>query len=98
MTADARRAPSMLTRYEVARIVGLRALQIDEGSLPFVEAGDGECSLRIATRELADRKLDVLVSRQGELHAVKEMEYPKDVQVLMTIMGGRGGEGDTSHT
>ena len=62
--------PVLLNRYEVARIMGLRALQLDEGATPFAETREGDSSLYIAARELHERRLDALVCREGHHYPV----------------------------
>ena len=77
-------SPPILTRYEVARVIGLRALQIEEGSHPLVECKEGEQSILIAARELQSRKLDVLIKRGEEEYVkVKDARFPRDLSVMV---------------
>ena len=77
----------ILSRYEVARIIGLRALQIDEGASPYVDITENDSSLHIATRELYERKLDVAVARGDSLHSVQQARFPKDLEVIVHTLG-----------
>ena len=77
----------LLSRYEVAKIVSLRAVQLDQGADPFVEGFPPHySSVHIATRELYQRKLDVLVCRSGTYHPAKTARYPMDLEVLMRVL------------
>ena len=54
----------ILTKYEKARILGLRALQISSGSPVLVSVPDNmtDC-LKIATLELEQRKIPMKIKR-----------------------------------
>ena len=92
---------SVLTRYEVARIVGLRALQLDAGATPGVRVEDDALrrdALYVASRELAEGTLDVVVVRRDvatgasrHVH-VRDMVMPTELRaVLDTKDGGTRG-------
>lgn len=49
------------TRYERARILGARSLQLAQGAPAFVEASEGESPLNISKRELEEEKLPITV-------------------------------------
>ncbi len=74
-----------LTRYEVARILGLRAMQIQNGADPFVHLPYGVApdAVYLAARELAGGLLDVVVMRGEERIHVKDMGMPPELQVLI---------------
>ena len=76
----------ILSRYEVARIIGIRAMQLDEGSMPFVSVMENDNSLSIAARELGERKLDAVVKRGERFHKVGAARFPKDLDVLLMTM------------
>ena len=50
------------TRYEKARILGARSLQIAQGAPVFVDAEEDERPLDIAKRELEQDKLPITVA------------------------------------
>ena len=81
----------LLTRYEVARIVGLRALQLDAGAQSLVAVDDDALRrdpLYVAARELADRKLDVIVRRgEMDLH-VRDACFPTALRLLLDTKDG----------
>ena len=52
-----------LTKYEKARIIGKRAMQISKGSPPLVEIGDLESPIDIAKKELMERKIPFIIRR-----------------------------------
>ena len=77
----------MLSRYEVARIIGLRALQLDEGAVPMVVPLDAnESTIITATRELVNRKLRVQVKRDFETINVWEATLPDEPYNLLALM------------
>ena len=53
-----------LTKYERARIIGGRALQLSLGAFPLVEVKPGESPIDIATRELEKGVLPVIIRRK----------------------------------
>lgn len=79
---DVERSDVVLNRYEVAKIVGLRALQLDKGANAFVTRNDNDTPLTIAVRELRERKLDVVVCRNGVYHHASKARLPTDFHVL----------------
>jgi len=76
----------MLSRYEIARLIGLRALQIEEGSAPFVQMVGAYSPIRIASQEILERKIDALVNRGGVYHSVKTARYPIDLDILVNTL------------
>jgi len=58
-----RRTIPFLTKYEKARIIGKRAMQISKGSPPLVEIGDLESPIDIARKELMERKIPFIIRR-----------------------------------
>lgn len=53
-----------LTKYERARIIGERAIQLSNNSLAMVEVEKGLCdSLKIAEKELNERKIPFTIRR-----------------------------------
>ena len=83
---------SILTRYEVARVVGLRALQLSEGTPPLIVTLNEslQCdSIYVASRELYERKLDYCVKRNDRLLSVRYMDVPIElINLLNTRDGG----------
>ncbi|GBC68769.1 hypothetical protein HRbin01_00454 [archaeon HR01] len=53
-----------LTKYERARILGGRALQLSLGAFPLVEVRPGDTPIDIATRELEMGVLPIIVRRR----------------------------------
>ncbi len=57
--------PPRLTQYERARIIGIRALQIDYGAEPFIKVEDGYVSsIQIAEKELEAGVLPLSIKRR----------------------------------
>ncbi|MBC5792532.1 MAG: DNA-directed RNA polymerase subunit K [Nanohaloarchaea archaeon] len=50
-----------MTRYERARVLGARSLQISKGAPTFVEADPEEEPIEVAKRELEKGKLPITV-------------------------------------
>ena len=53
-----------MTKYEKARILGTRALQIGSGSPIMVDYGEEKDSLRIALMELRQGKIPMIIRRK----------------------------------
>ena len=53
-----------LTRYERARIIGGRALQLALGAFPLVEVKPGDTPIDIAERELEAGVLPIIIRRR----------------------------------
>ena len=53
-----------LTKYERAKIIGERAIQINNGSEVYVDVPNGLCdSLKIAEKELKEKKIPFIIRR-----------------------------------
>ena len=54
----------ILTKYEKARILGVRAKQLNNGAMPFVKLNEDVIdSFLIAEKELNERKLPFIIQR-----------------------------------
>lgn len=53
-----------LTKYEKARILGGRALQLSLGAFPLVDARPGDSAIDIAERELEASVLPIIIRRR----------------------------------
>lgn len=73
----------LLNRYEIARIIGLRALQIDEGAVPMVTVHEGETSISVSCREIMSGNLDAVVVRDGVRCFVKDACLSQDLMDLL---------------
>jgi len=95
----------LLTRYEVARIVGMRALQLETGQSSCLLDTMPSCprlrvdAVYLASLELAEGKLDVMVEREGiGLFHVRDAKCPQELFILLdTQDGGNRGRGVRSH-
>ena len=61
---DQRSTKPFLTRYEKTRIIGVRAQQIADGSLPMVPFDKNPDPVELATRELKEKKTPLLLRRK----------------------------------
>lgn len=83
------RAP--LSRFEAARIIGLRALQLSTGTDPCVVVADPALSrdfYYVAARELAEKRLDAVLMRDGEEVRVASLDVPRHVLVMLDNKDG----------
>jgi DNA-directed RNA polymerase subunit K/omega len=91
--------PPLLTRYEVARVIGLRALQLDTGAQPFVHVGDERLrtdASYVAASEIAARALNAMVRRpEGDVY-VQHARLPIDLYSLLDIKDGGARSADLS--
>lgn len=79
-----------LTRYEAARVVGMRALQLSEGDLPTVTPpshlrGD---HMYVAALELASGTLDARVRRGPHALDVRACTVPRCVAAMLDTRDG----------
>lgn len=79
----------ILTKYECSRIIGLRAAQLSSSApvLTIVPTHLQTNLLYIATKELIEKKLDIIIQRPLPHNSfyninVKDMEIPEDLLVL----------------
>ncbi|MDW8084252.1 MAG: DNA-directed RNA polymerase subunit K [Candidatus Caldarchaeum sp.] len=61
---EAKTAPLRLTKYEKARIIGGRALQLSLGAFPLVEVRPNESNIDIAKREFERGVLPIIIRRK----------------------------------
>ena len=81
----------LLSRYEAARVIGLRALQLSEGMQPNVRVEDARLRKHvryIAALELYEGKLDAQVLRGDTPIDVRTMRVPPCVYVLLDTEDG----------
>ncbi|MDJ0271627.1 MAG: DNA-directed RNA polymerase subunit K [Candidatus Caldarchaeum sp.] len=61
---EAKTAQLRLTKYEKARIIGGRALQLSLGAFPLVEVRPGDSNIDIAKREFERGVLPIIIRRK----------------------------------
>ena len=81
-----------LTKYECARIIGIRAAQLSMSApmLTDVPAVMQENFMYIAARELKENLLDIVIRRPLPMNRfyevnVKDLKMPSDVDALIVI-------------
>lgn len=82
----------MLSKYEVTRVIGMRALHLEEGCAPcvHVDRDDLRCdSIYVAALELYEGKLNAKVSRGGTVLHVSRLLLPSEVATLLNTRDGR---------
>lgn len=86
-----KRSMLLLTRYEMARVVGLRAVALDEGAAPLVRVDDPRLScdaVYVAACELWQRKLDAKIMRDDvEVH-LRTVRFPPELAALLDTKDG----------
>jgi len=89
----------LLTRHEVARLLGLRALQLSHGATPAVEI---DAKLRgnttyVAAMELCSGHLDAKIYRADTIVDVRMARLPPTLYILLdTFDGGSRGAAATT--
>lgn len=84
----------LLTKYECARIIGIRSNQLSMSAPVLVHDIPEHLKsnfMYIATKELIEKKLDILVRRPLPLNKyyninVKDMDIPDDLYVLEEML------------
>ena len=79
---DLHRTPPIMTKYEYTRILGQRAMQIENGSKPYIEVADNVMDgYVIATQELYQKKIPIILRRP----LGKTFEYwkLKDLEIII---------------
>jgi len=92
-----KRERMFLSRFEVARVIGLRALELSEGSAPLVDVPPSmRCNpTYIAALEVWERELDARVLREGgEVVHVRKAHYPPMLKTLLDTYDGGEKRGD----
>lgn len=56
--------PPRLTSFERARIIGVRAVQLDYGALPFIDVKPNMSTIEIAKKELETGELPLSIRRR----------------------------------
>lgn len=81
-----------LTRYELSRLLGLRALQLAEGSQPHVHVHDEDLRqdfVYVAGLEIEGGHVDAMVQRAGGIRIhVSGMRVPPDLGILLDTRDG----------
>ncbi len=54
----------MLTKYEKARVIGTRALQLSNGAVPMVNTEGITNVMTIAEKELTEYKIPIIIKRK----------------------------------
>lgn len=69
-----------LTKYEKARIIGLRTQQLSSGAIPMIDTDMYNSALEVAEEELKQRKIPFIIRRvlpNGEIEDWKIEEFKK---------------------
>lgn len=81
----------LLTRFEMARLIGIRAMQLEEGALPGLQVENVDLradAVYVAGRELESGTLDACVRRGEKLVHVRDISMPQE---LATMLNGKDG-------
>lgn len=85
--------PPLLTRFEAARIIGLRSLQLSEGDPPKVAVSDATLRhdyMYVAALELLEQRLDVIVQRGAHVcFHLRDAVVSADVTTLLNTRDGQ---------
>jgi len=63
LNKDERISPNRLTKYEKARLLGTRTVQIDKNAPVLVDVDGETSSYEIAIKELMEKKIPLIVER-----------------------------------
>lgn len=71
--------PLFISRYEIARALALRAVQLSRNATPHVAVSPGMEPLEIARQELMRRCLPMTIVRRGRRIPMNEFQLPRDL-------------------
>lgn len=77
----------LLSRFEVARLLGMRALQISEGDEVQVAVEDPRLKqnvLYVAALELYSQKIDARIKRGDQMIDVARARFPDSLQIVLS--------------
>lgn len=81
-----------MTRFEMTRVIGMRALQLSEGHQSDVVLNDPNLRYDytyVAACELRDGQLDMKVEREnGDVFHVRDLQPPLDLATLIAVRDG----------
>ena len=81
----------LLTRYELARVIGIRSLQLSEGDTCKVTTTDPNLCLDfffMSGLELYLGLLDICVKREDKVHHISEFRMPVELRNMLLMRGG----------
>ena len=79
---DKRKSSNILTDYEITRVIGTRAQEIESGnSMPYVEYVPGMSFIDIARQELIEKKIPYIIRRPTSTALFEEYKL-SDLQIL----------------
>jgi len=85
---DERITPNILSKYEMTRIISIRATQISEHNNPMIDVSDLTDPIKMAKRELMERKCPLTLRRvigdrknvkNGEMETFMEIWHPNEM-------------------
>ena len=81
----------VLTKYELAKIIGIRTLQLSQNVKPFVDTKPSDTYLQIVVKELQEDKLDFLIVRTYPGNrcievSIKDLQLPPDLDALASSL------------
>ena len=84
---------TLLSRFEVTRIIGIRSLQLSKGECPLIVVNDPVLKsnmLYVAALELYERLLDVRIQR-SDLTTVdpRVAEFPATLAIMLDTLDGQ---------
>lgn len=92
MTTSLKPLKPCLTRYELSVLLGMRSLQLSDGSDPHVVVKDSSLRadfLYVAGLELEAHLMDAKVKRNDVEIDVRNMRLPDDLYVLLDTRDGK---------
>lgn len=66
--------PKFMTRFEFSRLVAVRTMQLSSGAKPQVETFENESLMDIAIREVAERKVELVVEKDHPNGFIERLE------------------------
>ena len=84
---DLHKTLPIMTKYEYTRILGQRAMQINNGSKPYIEVSDNIIDgYVIAQKEILEKKIPIILSIKRTFLASSETSFSELLLLLLFII------------
>ena len=76
-----RKTQPFMTRFEYAKLLTYRAIQISNGEPPLIDVGNMYCPIEVAKKELEECNLPLVIVRTLQ-DGTKEYWHPHEMEII----------------